>query len=62
VSEGDRLIHPSAQRALGHALGARVLSLNIGHMGIAPVAGRFRRELVEHWAAAEVLARTRGTP
>jgi len=60
VSERDLLVPPKAQHALAAALGARVLSLDIGHMGVGPVAHAFRRALVETVRLGEVLARAGG--
>ncbi|GBF95773.1 hypothetical protein Rsub_08209 [Raphidocelis subcapitata] len=62
VSQRDLLIPPAAQRALGRALSARVVSFDIGHMGIGfgSVAAEFTASLLENVGVGAVLARVRG--
>ncbi len=59
MSERDLLVAPAAQRALAATLGARVLSLDIGHMGLGTGAAAqvFGDALCETMEMGEVLAR-----
>lgn len=65
MSQRDLLIPPAAQRALGRALSAQVVTYEIGHMGIGigRVAAEFTDALLENVGVGTVLARVRaGAP
>jgi len=54
VAERDALIAPRAQRELARMLGARVLSVPTGHVGLGPWAGAFYAALDETLRAGRV--------